>query len=361
MKRSRHGGSGAADETGKLGLTMLSVASRGRTANPWLKFEVTKGSVYPLAALALLGVAAADVPAPVAVRLDADTILIPGGFAPGRQPDGNSIVMAGPRGTVVFDTGRHVSHSNAVSAAVAAIGKPLLAIVNSHWHLDHVSGNLPLNGRWPAARVYASDAIDDALTGFLARNAEGARAQLARGDLPADSAADVRHDLATFARGTELRPNVVVGGTLILAPGGRRFALHVARRAATAGDVWLYDAAHARLLAGDLVTLPAPFLDTACPDGWRVALATLAATPFRQLVPGHGGPMDRAAFGRYRTAFGRLLDCATGQADAERCAAGWLADAGPLVAPAERDRATRLVSYYIGQVRGGALRANCTV
>jgi len=29
------------------------------------------------------------------------------------------------------------------------------------------------------------------------------------------------------------------------------------------------------LIAGDLVTLPVPFLDTACPNGWRKALDTL--------------------------------------------------------------------------------------
>ena len=37
-------------------------------------------------------------------------------------------------------------------------------------------------------------------------------------------------------------------------------------------------------------------MDTACPDGWRRALDEIAATPFTTLIPGHGEPMNRAAF-----------------------------------------------------------------
>jgi len=40
--------------------------------------------------------------------------------------------------------------------------------VNSLWHLDHVGGNVLLRKAYPAARVYASSAIEDAMHGFLA-------------------------------------------------------------------------------------------------------------------------------------------------------------------------------------------------
>ena len=50
----------------------------------------------------------------------------------------------------------------------ATLRLPVVAIVNSHWHLDHVSGNAALRAAYPRAQVYASDAIDGAMRGFLA-------------------------------------------------------------------------------------------------------------------------------------------------------------------------------------------------
>ena len=57
----------------------------------------------------------------------------------------------------------------------ATCALPIVAIVNSHWHLDHVSGNAALRAAYPRAQVYASDAIRDAMHGFLAdyRSATG--------------------------------------------------------------------------------------------------------------------------------------------------------------------------------------------
>ena len=114
---------------------------------------------------------------PETQRLDDHTVLVPGGIEPGRQPDGNSVLIEGPGGVVVFDTGRHTAHADRILAAAA--GKPVVAIVNSHWHLDHISGNLRLKAAFPKARVYASNAIDEALTGFLANGAKQGRDALA--------------------------------------------------------------------------------------------------------------------------------------------------------------------------------------
>ena len=126
--------------------------------------------------------------------------------------------------------------------------------------------------------------------------------------------------------------------------------------AATRGDVWLFDPASATLIAGDLVTLPVPFLDTACPGGWRVALAQLAATPFRRLIPGHGPVMTRADFALWRTAFAGFIDC-TGTSG--QCADGWVRAAGRLIPAPERPRARSMASYYADLLRKGSLARNC--
>ena len=46
--------------------------------------------------------------------------------------------------------------------------QPVVAIVNSHWHLDHSGGIATLREAYPGVQVYASNAIDNALPGFLA-------------------------------------------------------------------------------------------------------------------------------------------------------------------------------------------------
>lgn len=101
------------------------------------------------------------------------------------------------------------------------------------------------------------------------------------------------------------------------------------------------------LASGDLVTLPVPFLDTACPQGWRNALDTLHAIDFKLLVPGHGEPMHREQFEAYRTAYGNLLECAASARSKVQCTAAWLDDVGPLVPPSQQRLGRVLMDYYM--------------
>ena len=94
--------------------------------------------------------------------------LVPGTFVAGTQPDGNTVILKGPDGLIVFDTGRHAEHVQQILDFAAASRAPVAAIVNSHWHLDHVGGNVKLRQAFPNARVVASAAIEDAMHGFLA-------------------------------------------------------------------------------------------------------------------------------------------------------------------------------------------------
>jgi len=284
---------------------------------------------------------------------------VPGSFAPGHQPDGNSVIFQGPNGVVLVDTGRHKDHVAAIEQALAERNGRLVAIVNTHWHLDHVSGNLALKAAHPGVRVYASNAIDGALTGFLADSAKSARAYLATEKVGPDQRAEIEGDLATFDRGTELKPDVVIGRSQEFRLAGRRLRVELARPAATAGDVWLYDPATRVVVAGDLVTLPAPFLDTACPEGWQHALDSVAATPFVTLIPGHGAPMTRGGFDAYRTAFAGFVGCAAGKDSPETCADRWVAATASLITPADAPAGRRMAIYYVGLLRGGSAARYC--
>ena len=300
-------------------------------------------------------------PAPIATdgwRALADGVHFRAGtFAPGRQPDGNSLLLRGRTGWIAIDTGRHAAHAQAIADVARGSGRPLVAIVNTHWHLDHVAGNVLLREAYPRAEVHASARIERELHGFL-DDYRGQLEALLRARPDDAQAPDWRAELARIAAGPALLPTQPVTAPGERSVDGRTLMLGLVGDAVSGGDVWVLDRSTRTLAAGDLVTLPVPFLDTACPDGWSRALSALAALPFDRLVPGHGEPMTRAGFERYRRAHARLLACAAdGRAEAD-CADGWVADAGEWLSVDEAARARQLlVDYYLpAQLRPGTPR-----
>lgn len=286
----------------------------------------------------------------IGTEVAAGITLIPGGFDPGRQPDGNTVIFQGTQGLVVMDTGRHAAHTQKILDYAAQVRQPILVIVNSHWHLDHISGNARLRAAYPQLKVYASGAIEGAMSGFLARSRQSGLEFLA-GDGDPVQQAEVRADLATIDSGRALYPDIriVAAGARRLA--GRPLQVGLEHYAVTEGDVWLYDDSTGVLAAGDLVTLPAPFFDTACAAHWQSALARLESVNFVTLVPGHGAPMSRHDFTTYRHAFDSLLSCAASPASSGDCVDGWERDAAPLLAT-DRDKrlARSLVEYYLSAI-----------
>ena len=283
--------------------------------------------------------------------------LIPGTFVAGSQPDGNTVVFKGSYGLIVFVTGRHPEHAQQIIDFASAAKQPVVAIVNSHWHLDHVGGNVRLRQAFPGVRVYASAAIEDAMHGFLASY----RAQLedaikqAGGDEA--KTAPWRAELALIDAGPTLFPDERITKSATRTIAGRKLRIGFEDHSVTAGDVWLFDPTTRVLASGDLVTLPAPLFDTACAAHWRVALGSLAAVEFKTLVPGHGAPMTRKDFATYRHAFDRLLDCAAGKDTKQVCIDGWMHDAGSLIPSNDKTLARSLLDYYIdGNLRGDAAR-----
>ncbi|GAO79974.1 MULTISPECIES: MBL fold metallo-hydrolase [unclassified Sphingopyxis] len=319
-----------------------------------------------LFALALVGCAAnpkveyAAMPRTYAHGIGGATFLVGGGFDPGRSPDGNSLILYGPEGAFVIDTGRHAEHLTAIKQGLSGIGMTPVAIINTHWHLDHVSGNPELKAAFPDIKVYGTSAIDGALAGFLAKSAESSRKALAEGSIPPSAIAEVEGDLATIARGAELRPDVIVDESRDLAIAGRPLSLRVAPHAVTERDLWIYDAAEKRAIVGDLVTVPVPFLDTACPEGWLNALDAVAASGAEQIVPGHGPIMAIADFNRWRVAFGDFIACANGTGALETCSAGWLAGAAKWIG-SDTARAKAMADYYGELVRSKKLDGYCKV
>jgi len=229
--------------------------------------------------------------------------------------------------------------------------------VNTHWHLDHVGGNPTVRHEFPEVRVYASDAIVAARKGFLA-DYQMQLEQMVAAEPDAEKTKPFKAELAILAAGDKLLPDEKIAASGARSLAGRKLDVHLEKYAVTAGDVWLLDPATGTLIAGDLVTLPVPFMDTACPARWLQALDRLAKIDFKLLVPGHGAPMTKSDFATYRAAFAGLLRCGGSRADKATCVDGWLKDADPLLGSADPKFTKVLADYYVeNSLRGNAERS----
>jgi len=246
--------------------------------------------------------------------------VISGRFAPGVPADGNSLVFEAPDGLIVIDTGRDAEHAQDVIDLAGEAQAPIAAVITTHWHIDHVGGNALVRRTFPRARFYGGPPPREGMAG-----------------LPEDTAIPPPDELITTTG-----PRVIAGRPLLIG---------VADHAVTTSDLWIYDPRTRVLATGDLVTLPVPRFDSACPRGWQAALWRLSTLDFRLLIPGHGAPMSRRGFETYRRAFENLLARAgTDSIPRDALVEGWMRDAAPLIPAGEREGARMLLGGYIDTV-----------
>lgn len=317
-----------------------------------------------IAAAVLQAAPSPTLPSQAPVQVAANTFLIRATPMPGRGPDGNTIIFDAPEGLVVVDTGRHQIHSDAILAFAAERKRPIVVIINTHWHLDHNSGNGRLKAAHPQAQIYTTPAVDKVLApgGFLARNLEDAKKML-------EGTADpVRRDeiqifIKTMEERKDLRPDMPLMKSQSMTVAGRALDVRLTDRAVTDADVWLFDKAARLAVIGDLVTVPVPYFESACPDRWRAALDEVWATPFETAIPGHGAPMSRAQFDTYRQAYGAFVACVLSERAPAACGAVWTDAAAPLIGddPARRKAVAANAEYYVGYLRSNGGKApDCT-
>ena len=290
--------------------------------------------------------------AAISTAIAPDVTLIPGGFTPGDQPDGNSVIFRAPKGLVVVDTGRHAEHTQAILDFAAKEHQPIAAVINTHWHLDHIGGNPKVRAAFPKAKIYATSALDDARKGFLA-NYRKQLVEMSEKTKDESQLKMFRTDLAIIDAGDALAPDVVISKEGKTSIAGRDFEIHL-EHGATAGDIWLLDRKSKVLVAGDLITFPGPFLDTAQPQAWKTALDHLAAADFTIVILGHGEPMAREDLEAYRTAFSNLLACAASSRTKDQCVEGWTSDTAKYIANDNPKFVRGLMGYYVDVLRKAA-------
>ena len=282
---------------------------------------------------------------------------------PGRGPDGNTIIIDAPDGLIVVDTGRHKSQTDAILAFAREHKRPIAVIVNTHWHLDHASGNGRIKAEYPKAQIYTTNAIDKVLApgGFLARNLEGVAKMPPASDPVRNDEVEIFK--ATMAAGKDLKPDVPLTKSAEMKLAGRSLDVRVTDKAVSDADVWFFDKATKLAVIGDLVTVPVPYFETACPDRWRASLDEVWATPFETAIPGHGRPMTRAQFDTYRQAFGKFVSCVRTTTAAAECGAGWADGVASLIGddPARHKAVADNAVYYVGYLRdNGGKAPDCT-
>lgn len=285
-----------------------------------------------------------------AVGIAPGIYLLSGQIVPGDQPDGNSVVLRGSEGLVVVDVGRHVEHTRRIVDFARQLRQPVKVVVNTHWHLDHTGGNPLMREEFPGLEIVGGGAFEEAMTGFLATYRRQLSEAIASAETPATGVERYRKELAILDRGQQLLPDIVVTESGEHKLSGRLLDIHLETFAVSGGDLWLRDPQTRTVIAGDLVTMPVPLFDTACPERWQAALDRLARADWVTLVPGHGAPMNRAAFAEYRAAFDDLLACAASTEPKETCIDGWLHKARDLVVEGDQQLARDMLGYYIEQL-----------
>lgn len=229
--------------------------------------------------------------------------------------DGNSIVIIGTSGVLVFDTNGTPAAAEAVLAEIRKLTtQPVRYVVNSHWHWDHWYGTEVYTRAFPDVRVIAHEKTRAMMAGpAIEFNRPGLESQLpqylsqleqriakAEATTPAppelprlrQALADGRFFLDQKRKVQHVLPNSPYSGNLLeLDLGGRTVEVRHHDRAVTPGDTFLYLPKEKIVVAGDLLVNPISFALSVYPTGWIKTLEFIDSLDAAVIVPGHGEPL----------------------------------------------------------------------
>ncbi|MDH0498154.1 quinoprotein relay system zinc metallohydrolase 1 [Stutzerimonas stutzeri] len=206
--------------------------------------------------------------------------LLEGSTANFDKANGGNIVNTGfivtDSGVVVIDSGPSRRYGEAMREAIARVtDRPIIKVLLTHHHPDHVLGNQAFAGVPIAALAGTTE---------LLREQGNAMAE------------NMYRLVGDWMRGTEvvLPTESVTTGTLEV--GGRTLRL-LALRGHTGADLAILDERTGVLFAGDILFYQRALTTPNSPglDVWLADLDTLQALPWKRLVAGHGPVADDAA------------------------------------------------------------------
>lgn len=235
------------------------------------------------------------------------------------QPRGNVVAIEQAHGVVLIDSGGSPAGAEEVIAHVRGFTRrPVIAIVLTHWHGDHVLGVSRLLREWPEARVISTAATRDNLTrpgvdrfmpgddaesnarllanireGVAYLESEGQNAALTPEERAGFSAAAREYAAYgdTMAEARRAPPNETFTDRLELADARAPVEILFLGRANTDGDAIVWLPRQRVLIAGDVVVSPIPYGFGSYPRDWIEVLRQIEGYDYSVLVPGHGAPM----------------------------------------------------------------------
>lgn len=228
--------------------------------------------------------------------------------------DGNSIVIVGSDGVLVFDTNGTPAAAAAVLADIRTLtAQPVRYIVNSHWHWDHWYGTEVYTRAFPNVEIVAHEktralmagpaiefnkpGLETQLPGYLSQLTE----RIAAGEAATPPAADLPRLKQALADGQffleqkrgvhHVLPTRTYTDKLTLRLGDREIEVRHLDRAVTPGDSFLYLPKERIVITGDLLVNPVSYALSSYPTGWIKTLEYIDSLDAAVIVPGHGQPM----------------------------------------------------------------------
>lgn len=183
----------------------------------------------------------------------------------------NISFVVGSKGVAVIDTGGSLKVGQQLRAAILKVtNKPILYVINTHVHPDHIYGNSAFLGDKPTFVGHAKlgDAMQLRQEAYDKLNAKY---------------------LGPDASGTVLvKPTMHVKDVMTLDLGDRTLTVTPYPNAHTNTDISVLDSKTSTLFTGDLLFIDRTPVVEGDIKGLMAAIETLKTSPVKQVVPGHG-------------------------------------------------------------------------